>query len=92
MFDVLPAGDRGAVRVPVKAAGAGTVDTGALSEAAPEDPEAGREWAYAWARARLGAKSRRDYKEADRIRDLLRAAGWEVRDSRDGTVEVRRVE
>ena len=36
------------------------------------------------------AKRRRDYKEADRIRDLLKAAGWEVRDNKDGTVEVRR--
>jgi cysteinyl-tRNA synthetase len=46
-------------------------------------------WAEGWAAARLAAKRRRDYKEADRIRDLLKAAGWEVRDNKDGTVEVR---
>jgi cysteinyl-tRNA synthetase len=49
-------------------------------------------WAIGLANDRKAAKSRRDYKEADRIRDLLKEAGWEVRDARDGTVEVRRLE
>jgi len=56
----------------------------------PADPVEQRQWALRWAEARRAARGRRDYREADRIRDLLREAGWEVRDSRDGTVEVRR--
>jgi cysteinyl-tRNA synthetase len=38
----------------------------------------------------MAARSRRDYREADRIRDQLAGAGWEVRDNKDGTVEVRK--
>jgi len=37
---------------------------------------------------RKDAKTARDFAEADRIRALLRSAGWEVRDNRDGTIEV----
>jgi cysteinyl-tRNA synthetase len=48
-------------------------------------------WALEWARRRKQAKSARDYAEADRIRDFLRAAGWEVRDGKDGSVEVVRI-
>ncbi len=62
-----------------------------LSSAAPEGRDEQEGWAKAWARLRSEAKRRRDYKEADRIRDLLNAAGWEVRDNKDGTVEVRRI-
>ncbi len=47
-------------------------------------------WAMAWARHRLAARSRRDFGESDRIRDLLARHGWEVRDSRDGSAEVAR--
>jgi cysteinyl-tRNA synthetase len=57
----------------------------------PADPADQQAWAVDWAKSRLDAKRRRDYKEADRIRDLLKAAGWEVRDNKDGTVEVRRL-
>jgi cysteinyl-tRNA synthetase len=53
--------------------------------------EGSEAWALGLAEGRKAAKSRRDYKEADRIRDELKAAGWEVRDNRDGTIEVRRV-
>ncbi len=45
-------------------------------------------WAEHWARRRLEAKARRDYPEADRIRGFLGAAGYEVRDRKDGAVEV----
>ena len=34
------------------------------------------------------AKASRNFAEADRIRGLLKAAGWEVRDNRDGSIEV----
>jgi cysteinyl-tRNA synthetase len=47
-----------------------------------------KEWALEWARQRLEYKGARDFAEADRIRDRLKAAGWEVRDGRDGSVEV----
>jgi cysteinyl-tRNA synthetase len=57
----------------------------------PVDPIEAQKWALGWAGERKAAKSRRDYKEADRIRDLLKAAGWEIRDNKDGTVEVRRL-
>ncbi|HSE53166.1 MAG TPA: cysteine--tRNA ligase [Gemmatimonadales bacterium] len=56
----------------------------------PDDPAAREAWALAWARLRVGAKKRRDFAEADRIRNLLAAQGWEVRDRKDGTVEVAR--
>jgi cysteinyl-tRNA synthetase len=45
-------------------------------------------WALHWALRRRQAKGARDYPEADRIRALLRSAGWEVRDAKDGSVEV----
>jgi cysteinyl-tRNA synthetase len=56
----------------------------------PEDPAAREAWALAWARLRVAAKKRRDFTEADRIRSLLGSEGWEVRDRKDGTVEVAR--
>jgi cysteinyl-tRNA synthetase len=65
-------------------------DSEALPTAPPTEAEKQDPWALAWARERKAAKARRDYKEADRIRDLLKAAGWEIRDNKDGSVEVRR--
>src|SRR6185437_264753 len=40
--------------------------------------------ARALADARERARSERDYAEADRLRDELRAIGWEVRDGSEG--------
>jgi cysteinyl-tRNA synthetase len=77
----------GALGIPITASGPGTV----LSPMPPDQPGAHEAWAVDWARRRAEAKRGRDYKEADRIRDLLKAAGWEVRDNKDGTVEVRRI-
>jgi cysteinyl-tRNA synthetase len=45
-------------------------------------------WAEAWAKERARHKSARNYAEADRIRTLLQSHGFEVRDSRDGSIEV----
>ena len=59
-----------------------------LSEQVPDAPAEQERWAEAWARRRLDAKSRRDFTEADRIRALLTASGWEVRDRKDGAAEV----
>jgi cysteinyl-tRNA synthetase len=64
--------------------------TVAPPEEAPTDPTTVLAWATAWARVRRDAKAARNYAEADRIRDLLRRHGWEIRDNRDGTVEVKR--
>ena len=48
-------------------------------------------WALAWANARGSAKANRDFVLADRIRQLLLDHGYDLRDSRDGTVEVIRL-
>ncbi len=69
------------------------VPLGASDVALADTPPAGgedaeRSWAIAWAVRRKEAKSARNYGEADRIRGVLRGAGWEVRDNRDGSIEV----
>jgi cysteinyl-tRNA synthetase len=38
----------------------------------------------AMATARVEARKARDWAESDRLRDALKAAGWEVRDTPDG--------
>jgi cysteinyl-tRNA synthetase len=85
IFDVLP-GATGTFSVPVGVSGRGE----GMSLSPPEDSSLHQQWASQLAEARSAARSRRDYKEADRIRDLLTAAGWELRDNKDGAVEVRR--
>jgi cysteinyl-tRNA synthetase len=55
------------------------------------DEELLKDWALHWALQRKSAKAGRNYAEADRIRAFLRDAGWEVRDGRDGSIEVVRV-
>jgi cysteinyl-tRNA synthetase len=61
-----------------------------LAETPPGEPteEVHKTWALQWAARRKQAKTARNYAEADRIRGFLREAGWEVRDGRDGSVEV----
>lgn len=88
VVDVLPdtIEGEGGVAVQIQLAGEGSV-----SETAPKNPTEALAWANSWKEVRRSAKSRRDYKEADRIRDLLKGAGWEVRDNKDGTAEVRRI-
>jgi len=64
-----------------------------VSETPPagESEEHQRVWAIQWAVRRKKAKTARDFGEADRIRDLLKSAGWGVRDNRDGSIEVVRL-
>ena len=69
-------------------AGSGDADSGDLSESPPTDPDAAEAWARDWATRRARSKSARDYAEADRIRALLGQHGFQVRDSRDGSIEV----
>ncbi len=68
-------------------AGAGD---GELRESPPAErgEETQRSWAIRWAVRRKEAKTGKNFPEADRIRGLLKAAGWEVRDNRDGSIEV----
>jgi cysteinyl-tRNA synthetase len=71
----------------------GTDDVAASAELDPEQPPSAddgvqRSWAIRWAVRRKAAKTARDFAEADRIRALLKQAGWEVRDNRDGSIEV----
>jgi cysteinyl-tRNA synthetase len=71
--------------------GAREVDSAQLSDTPPADEQQAQAWAYSWATRRAKHKSTRDYAEADRIRELLRKAGWEARDKPDGSVEVVRI-
>jgi cysteinyl-tRNA synthetase len=57
-------------------------------EVPPPDPLDGEAWALRWAAVRALEKRGRNFPEADRIRDVLRSAGWEIRDRRDGAIEV----
>lgn len=83
VLQVLPA-----TSLAARVTGDGRQATGDLSEVAPDDQSGALVWASAWAGRRLAAKGTRNWAEADRIRDLLAAAGWEVRDGRDGSAEV----
>jgi cysteinyl-tRNA synthetase len=60
----------------------------ALSETPPVDELEAQTWASYWATRRLQHKSARNYPEADRIRALLAQHGFEVRDSKDGSIQV----
>lgn len=71
-----------------------TVEAAATSSDWTETPPAGEAdqlaWATHWAGRRLEAKRGRNFAEADRLRGLLAAHGWEVRDNKDGTVGLQR--
>jgi cysteinyl-tRNA synthetase len=45
-------------------------------------------WARDWANRRVVAKRQKNFPEADRIRQLLIGAGFELRDRRDGSAEL----
>jgi cysteinyl-tRNA synthetase len=57
-------------------------------EVPPVEPVDAEAWALRWAAVRATEKRGRNFAEADRIRDLLRRADWEIRDRRDGAIEV----
>jgi cysteinyl-tRNA synthetase len=57
-------------------------------EVPPPAGAAAEEWALRWAAVRVVEKRARNFAEADRIRGLLKGAGWEVRDNKDGSVSV----
>jgi len=62
---------------------------GQLSEMPPAEAELADAWALEWKGRRDAAKAARDYAESDRIRELLRSNGYEIRDSRAGSEVVR---
>ena len=59
-----------------------------LAEDPPTDSAAAESWARQWATRRAQYKSSRNYAEADRIRALLGEHGFQVRDSKDGSIDV----
>ena len=63
-----------------------TLDAQASVEAADDRLE----WAEQLKTQREDAKKRRDFAAADRIRDELREAGFEIRDNKDGSSSVQR--
>jgi cysteinyl-tRNA synthetase len=92
---IIPASD---AALDVGHAGAGAdeavTEDGVLTtppEVPPPDPEGAERWARRWAEIRAAEKLRKSFAEADRIRALLRAHGWEVRDARDGSIQIRRL-
>jgi cysteinyl-tRNA synthetase len=90
---VLDATSRSAVRTVGSAPGSDAgfpVTPLPLNESPPQDSLAAEKWADLWAQRRLEARKRRDFAEADRIRAFLVAAGWEIRDRKDGKIEVTR--
>ncbi|MDX2192579.1 MAG: cysteine--tRNA ligase [Gemmatimonadales bacterium] len=79
VLDVLPAPEAVAAEAPAPAD---------LTEAVPADAGAAAAWALGWAGRRREAKARRDFAEADRIRQLVQGAGFAIRDGKDGSFEV----
>jgi cysteinyl-tRNA synthetase len=69
---------------------AGGVEAITLAEAPPNDSGEAEKWAGQWASNRAKAKKVKDFAEADRIRDLLSTAGFEVRDTPQGLEIIKR--
>ena len=65
-------------------------ENGEPAETPPAEPAEREAWALAWAVRRKAAKAAREWGEADRIRNLLQEHGFEVRDARDGSIELKR--
>jgi cysteinyl-tRNA synthetase len=63
-------------------------ETAVVEVTPPRDEAEALRWAQSWAAKRLQAKKNRDFAEADRIRELVLRAGFEIRDRKDGTSEV----
>jgi cysteinyl-tRNA synthetase len=60
-------------------------------EVPPGDPGGAEAWARRWAAVRAAEKRRKNFAEADRIRTVLRQHGFEVRDAKDGSIQITRV-
>jgi cysteinyl-tRNA synthetase len=90
VFDPLP-DVATAVRIEAVEARDGGETAGSLPADPPVDAEQAAEWARSWASVRLAAKKQKNFAEADRIRAMLKQHGFEIRDAKDGSIEVRRV-
>jgi cysteinyl-tRNA synthetase len=90
VFDPLP-GTAATVRIGVGEARDGAGEIASLSAEPPVDADQATEWARSWASVRLAAKKQKNFTEADRIRAMLKQHGFEIRDAKDGSIEVRRV-
>jgi cysteinyl-tRNA synthetase len=90
VFDPLP-DVATAVRIEAIEARDGGETAGSLPADPPVDAEQAAEWARSWASVRLSAKKQKNFVEADRIRAMLKQHGFEIRDAKDGSIEVRRV-
>jgi cysteinyl-tRNA synthetase len=89
VLQVMP-GER-VIRVAAAEAGAGSPASETTAEPGP--PAAGEDldaWARRMARCRAAARWRKDWPRADEARRHLVEQGFEVRDTREGAVEVRR--
>jgi cysteinyl-tRNA synthetase len=63
----------------------------ALTDQPPDDASKAADWARAWAERRVKAKAEKNFPESDRIRALLKTHGFDLRDIKGGTFEIRRV-
>ena len=57
-------------------------------EVPPPDAESSQVWARRWAEVLVAERRRRNFPEADRIRELLRKHGFEVRYGKDGSIQI----
>ena len=65
------------------------LDASVVFEESATGRAARREWAAWWKDRRVEAKKGRNFKLADEIRDRLKANGFEIRDTKEGSEVVR---
>ena len=84
-------GGSGGPAAPADGKGVPPEEDGVLTtppEVPPPDPEGQEVWARRWAEVLVTERRRRNFTEADRIRDLLRKHGFEVRYGKDGSIQI----
>ena len=94
VLQVLPAAESAITVKPVYARAAGHAEAPVTAETLLAPPRPGEDldaWARRLAEARARARGRRDWQAADEARRLLAEQGFEVRDTREGAVELRPV-
>lgn len=85
VLDVLPTARIGR---PIEVRAGDASEGSGWTDVPPVEAEAREAWARYWAGRRATAKQDRDFAEADRLRQLLSDHGFDVRDRKDGVVEV----
>jgi cysteinyl-tRNA synthetase len=66
-----------------------SADTVTVTDSVTAVTVGSEEWARGLAVERIQARKSRNFKRSDEIRDELKANGWEVRDTKDGSEVVR---